>query len=978
MTGANEPPGGSPVAGPETDLGDRLRGSTPSPSAPHQPRPGGRWGRFEILQLLGQGGMGRVYLAIDPSLGRRVALKLLTSDEPQQLTRFLAEARGQARVEHEHVCRVYEVGEAEGRPYIAMQYVDGPSLRQAPPEMSLEQRVKALREVAEAVHEAHKIGLIHRDLKPANILLEAGPAGWHPYVTDFGIARAAEEPGLTKTGVLLGTLEYLAPEAALGRSSQPDRRLDVWGLGVTLYELLTGRLPFEGGSEGELFGQLLTGDPVPIEQRRPDLPRDLATIVGKALERDPQRRYDSARALADDLGRFLDGEPIEARRPSRSYRLAKWVQRNRLLAGVSAGAVLLVLTFAGLFLEARWDAAARAELAQRFGREVQSLETLLRVAHLLPLHDTTPSREEVRRRMAEMRARIAEGGRRAEGPGAYALGRGHLALAEPQAARAQLERAWRAGFRDPEVSAALGQALGLLYRSALREAENLPGASQREAERERARRELRAPALEALRRAAAEGGREAAHLEGLIDFYDERFDAALAKGRAAVERDPSRWEGLALGADALSAIGNAHAQGGRLEQALEALGESEVLYQRASLIARSDPSLYLGLCRSRLRRLEVHRQQGRERPANLDGILEPCRQALTAQPGLAEAYATQAHAHWRFAQSLVDAGLNPGAVLDQAVALASQASDLDPESPYAPTTAGTAEVIRAEYQMLNGQDPRPALDRAIEDFEEAIRRAPGWVSAANEIGLAYWNRATWEMSQGLDPATSFDRAEQSLKRAIAALPGYANAHHNLGLVLDYRADWEASRDIDPEPTRLRARPCLLEAIRLTPTDGLFHSNLAASHLKQAVWELAKNRDPQANLEAARKGFERSAELNDRDPNVRSNLGFTWVSLADWERRQGHDPRPSLKRAIEEVDKALDTFPNFALAVGVLGEAWSCQARWEVDTGRDPRSSLAKAENAFAHTVAINRNLSGEVEKLRAANRELAARWQAQR
>ncbi len=978
MTGVSDPPGSSPGPGPETDLGDRLRGLAPSASGPHQPRLGGRWGRFEILQLLGQGGMGRVYLAIDPSLDRRVALKLLANDEPQQLARFLAEARAQARVEHEHVCRVYEVGEAEGRPYIAMQYVDGPSLRQAPAEMSLEQRVKALREVAEAVHEAHKIGLIHRDLKPANVLLEATAAGWHPYVTDFGIARAAEEPGLTKTGVLLGTLEYLAPEAALGQARQPDRRLDVWGLGVTLYELLTGRLPFEGGSEGELFGQLLTGDPVPIERRRPDLPRDLATIVGKALERDPQRRYESARVLADDLGRFLEGEPIEARRPSRSYRLAKWVQRNRRLAGVSGAAGLLVLTFAGLFLEARWDAAARAELAQRFGREVQSIESLLRVAHLLPLHDITAERQEVRRRMQEIRASMARGGSRARGPGAYALGRGHLALAEPQAARTELERAWEAGFRGAEVSSALGQALGLLYRRALLEAENLPGTSQREAERERARRELRGPALEALRRAAAEGGEEAAHLEGLIDFYDERFPEAQAKARSAAEQDPGRWEGLALGADALSAIGNARALTGHLEEALTALAESEVLYGRASVIARSDPFLYVGLCRSRLRRLEVHRQQGRERPADLDEVLAPCRQALEAQPDLAEAYATQAHAHWRFAQTLVDAGLDPNAVLDQAVALAGKATELDPRSPYAPTTAGTAEVIRAEYQMLNGKDPRLALERAVAHFEEAIRRAPGWVSAASEIGLAYWNRATWEMSQGLDPATSFGRAEQSLQRAIVALPAYANAHHNLGLVLDYRADWEASRGIDPEPTRLRARPSLLEAIRLTPTDGLFHSNLAASHLKQAVWETSKNQDPRANLEAARAGFERSAELNDRDPNVRSNLGFTWVSLADWERQQGRDPRPSLKRAVEEVERALDTFPNFALAVGVLGEAWSCQARWEVDTGRDPRSSLAKAENAFARTVAINRNLSAEVEKLRAANRELAARWAERR
>src|SRR5262245_48040900 len=191
--------------------------------------PGALRDRFKDIQILGQGGMGTVYRAFDPRLGRPVALKLLKHDDPDLWPRFLQEARAQARVEHENVCRVYDTGEADGEPFIVMQLIDGEPLGRAKDQMSLEQKIMVMRRVAAAVHEAHRLGLIHRDIKPGNILVEKQDGGsWKPYVMDFGLAREVADKGQTATGAVLGTPAYMAPEQARGDIRSLDRRTDVY------------------------------------------------------------------------------------------------------------------------------------------------------------------------------------------------------------------------------------------------------------------------------------------------------------------------------------------------------------------------------------------------------------------------------------------------------------------------------------------------------------------------------------------------------------------------------------------------------------------------------------------------------------------------------------------------------------------------------------------------------------------------------
>ena len=319
-----------------------LSPRTPAPSEASEPGAPPQSERYEIGPLLGTGGMGKVYKAFDRKLKRSVALKFLRAADAQLETRFLQEAQAQARVEHAFVCRVYEAGRIGELPYIAMQYIDGQTLREAAKEMTVAEKVAVLRDVAEAVHAAHDLGLIHRDIKPANILIGKAP-GSPPSICDFGLARDLAQPGNTLQGALLGTPQYMAPEQARGEHDKIDARTDVYGLGATLYEALTGRPPFEGTSNLQTLYKMMHEEPASPRRHVPSLPVDLESVVLKCLEKEPSRRYPTARALAEDLQRTLDGEPVQARRASALEQALRGVRRNKALS-----AALLALLLVGL------------------------------------------------------------------------------------------------------------------------------------------------------------------------------------------------------------------------------------------------------------------------------------------------------------------------------------------------------------------------------------------------------------------------------------------------------------------------------------------------------------------------------------------------------------------------------------------------------------------------------------------------------
>lgn len=305
---------------------------------------------YEVQRILGRGGMGIVYRARQLALSRDVALKMLLAGcyaAPHELLRFRREAQAVAALRHANIVQVYDVGEMEQRPYFTMEYVEGGSLseRLAGVPQPARDAAATVATLAKAVQFAHDGGIVHRDLKPANILLAADGT---PKITDFGLARWFDgEAELTLSGARIGTPSYMAPEQAAGKSNAVGPAADIYSLGAILYEMLTGRPPFRAETAMETQRQVITEVPVSPSRLNDRVPRDLTTICLKCLHKEPQRRYSSALALAEDLQRFLRGEPILARPTGTLERGLKWVARNRLLAGMILGGGLLLIVGLG-------------------------------------------------------------------------------------------------------------------------------------------------------------------------------------------------------------------------------------------------------------------------------------------------------------------------------------------------------------------------------------------------------------------------------------------------------------------------------------------------------------------------------------------------------------------------------------------------------------------------------------------------------
>jgi len=322
---------------------------------------------YQVLDLIGRGGMGLVVKARDQSLNRLVAIKLplpsqMASSDARE--RFLREARSAAALRHPHICPIYQVGEAGDRPYLAMGFIEGQSLddwakdRNVTPRQAAE--VTAV--LAQAVSYAHQRDLVHRDIKPANAMIDAETG--KPVLMDFGLAKnlAEEDVQLTQSGQVMGTPVYMAPEQAAGRTDEIGPPADIYALGVVLYELLCGQRPFKG-SFGEVLKQVQTSEPLAPRRVKPGLHRDLETVCLKAMAKEPERRYDSAAALAEDLERFCAGEAILARREPFTSKVARKIRRNPL-AAASAVTVLLVIIVAAL-LTSRYLSVQRTSAIER-------------------------------------------------------------------------------------------------------------------------------------------------------------------------------------------------------------------------------------------------------------------------------------------------------------------------------------------------------------------------------------------------------------------------------------------------------------------------------------------------------------------------------------------------------------------------------------------------------------------------------------
>ncbi|GEM_PF-4722108 len=922
------PPGArAEVVNPPAELLEAIHRAEADPSM--------RFGRFLRLGALGAGGMGEVHLAWDPALARAVAVKVVRAgeavDSAAMRERFLREARLSARLRHPNLVTVYEVGEVDGAPYLAMEYVPGGSLADRLAKgrpTDLREEVTRLRLICEAIGYAHAQGVIHRDLKPGNVLLETDG---NPRVSDFGLAKdlLGGLADMTASGQIVGTPAYMSPEQASAKPAGPES--DVFSLGVMLYEALSGKKPFDGDDGLRILQRIVAEDPPPLARVAPDSPRDLRVVCAKALEKDPRRRYPTAAALGEDLGRWLSGEPVLARPASLGYYLRKKASKHRL-ATVALAIAVVALGGSGAYLGLQ-RLARRVEAARlcELGREAEArgdLEDALTcysgAVRLWPGH------EEASRLSDAASARLRGLRARAE-----AEGRVHELAMRAQAVLTDVD-----DIRLRAGATAAGSALDRVKVLCDGMEALVPDSAEAQSVRGRLLwiQGEREQAILAFRRALAIDPDFLAALFHLGIALDEAyrtgrgFDSAGATSSATALRDEA-----ILVFDRVLHFAPEGSQERRFAAAatadLSGKDRWEAMRRYGELVGEPGSIGDQALLRRAFRLIEA-RPEDAVRDLELLYLLRPWSDEVVCL--LADGYAILRREEELRSLLRSPRGdpCGPNATLHVEARLKEVQGDLPgAEAAYARVLANdpgsmVARVGRGVVRLKQGD-----YAGAMEDLEiAAARRVDAFVVYHESAALAGLGRLT--------------EAETSLVRGIEVFPGYAELHLLLGKVLLQRGTDDAARQLEKaaelDPRSAETWLALGEAYRrVGRNEDALASYGNASEVDRGsraramvgmadVYAMTDGRQGQvaALLDEAIRIAPECAEARIARGNLRMDTGDLDGSLEDFLAAVRADPRSfegwynlgSLYQVRKETDKALEAFLSAAGSGAIDGDA----------------------------------------------------------
>ena len=903
-------------------------------------------GRYRIDEVVGAGAMGLVCSAYDQTLKRLVALKLYRrvggTDAVRLRERLVREAESMARLSHPNIITIYDAGVVGDQVFIAMELLRGGTLSSwlgSP--RSWREIVEVFVQAGRGLQAAHSAGIVHRDFKPDNVLL--GQDG-RVCVTDFGLARlmeAVEEPAalssllsngsMSASNGIVGTPAYMAPEQL--RGEKVGATADQFSFCVALYEALYGVRPFAANGPAAQLDAIEQG--FLLAPKRADAPVRLRAILVRGLSADPEARFPSMKALVDllDLGE---------RRRRRNIRIA--VATTSSLALI-AGVLTMNEVHGRKLTEQR--AQHQLQVTQeryRWWRRVQELEAAVRFAFTQPAHDVRAEISTVRQQMQVVQGQLDKLGDIREGAGELVLGRGYLALRDPHTARVHLESALSHGYLAPEVDAALGRALGVMYQAEQQAANGI----QDPILRQRKAAELRAtygPKLRAL--LITEGDAELTdYTKGLLALYEARWADARRHAEAALKKSPWMYEGYELIGD--SHLGECEAKPDD-PTALAGCDLAGVAYDHAQAIGRSDSSLFAKEC-ARWRPILRRRTWAASPPE-----IEACRVAVQLDPDRVQSLLANAeHAALRSAV-MISRHEDPSAVIHAAQPLLAHAAALEPKSWLVPMFAGQLHLLLAQHLSDRGSDGRPELEAALVELQKsaALGGGPDVIEA---IGRAYGTLGELEMKLQLDPRKSLEQAGQYLEKAHSD-----HVLETLARVYFRRALYENGHGSDVMKWFDRASEAALRAQAARPDEPGPQAMLGSISYQTATYKMQTNAPPKetvATFELGAKMYEAVLARTPKDVPATGNLAALYADHAAYLNRGGHgDPTPLLKRSLALYDRLaeLEQPHRSAIALGNWAIALNLAAELAIDRQQDPTRLLDQARAHLRQALLLGGN-----------------------
>lgn len=702
------------------------------------------WDKYEIISLLGKGGMGQVYRAKDLRLNRFVALKFIRGRSSKFLQRFTREAQAQASVDHPHICKVYEVGEVEGIPYIAMQLIEGQSLKQLKQYLTLSEKLLIIKNIAEAIHAAHKIGLIHRDIKPSNILIERNDEGKiHPYIMDFGLAREMQGAVMTKTGVLVGTPLYMAPEQiawAFGEKRPLSQQTDVYGLGATLYELLAEQPPFVSESTKDLLIRIMEEEPTELEQLNSTLPDGLAALVMKCLDKTPENRYKSAKILAEALEEFLCN--ISSSSSSRTFSeqkqfiptqkeliKPKFLTENfgtNIKPSHKISKKNFLLSTVLLFIVSMVSVAAikqvykKQQLSKEFNQETEKIINTMQMAYLAPMHDIQREKSTFTEKLKGLEEEISRKSR-INGEQYYSIARSYLAMGEYQKAQENLESAWQKGYQDSEVDYYLGLVLGQTYLRHLESAELIIDINDREEFKKQLEKQYKYSAINHLKSAKKNKNEEAIYIDAMIAFYEGSYEESLSKAQTAFNQSPLFYQAKILVADNYVAMGKEKLEKKDFANSRKDFEKAGQEYSLIMTLARSDWSVYEKESERCLQLVKLAFYQDCFFQEAFSQAINASNKVLEVDSASINACSKKAQVYYWLGEYELKHRKDPRKAFDQSIEISNKALTINTQYKDAYYLLGNCFLRKAKYETEHGENSTKNIDQAVKNFQKAAQ-----------------------------------------------------------------------------------------------------------------------------------------------------------------------------------------------------------------------------------------------------------------